>query len=690
MNIKLASILLLTSLFFIVSIFTLPRYGINWDTINHLPRGQALLHFFLTGSKDYNNLQPFIPNWQDPQTLKIKTDPIEAQVFRRSLYQGDQATFNFFIDKGRFGHPPLSDILSSAFNVVIFQKLGLVNDIDSYRIYGSLLATVLVGLVFYWGFKLWGWFAGLVSALSLALYPLFWAESHFNTEKDIPETVFWSFLLFFVWKGITSKSWKWILGSGIFFGLGLGTKFNILFSSLIILPYIIFMVLTKSLQFNKKFLRLGLVAVMALILGFIIFFGSWPYLWEDPVARISQVINYYQTIGAQPVINPRYSGPFGINLLPLLWISYTTPPTILLFTFVGVIASVEKIFKKKDGTALFFLLWFLIPIIRVSWPGANIYGGVRQIMEFIPGMALLSGLGAWYLVLNAKRFLKVIHFKEISVQILMVILFIPVLFQLIKYHPFENVYFNFLLGGLKGASDTNFPYWGTTFGSAYREGAIWLNNNVEENARVVYSYDLYPNIPRIFLRRDIQLNNKFRSGELAEGEYAVGLVYQGSSGRTYYDTYLEKFVNPIYEIKVDGVVILKIWKNQKVYQKFDLAQKEITGFSTETKENIIKIKLAKPNKISKVEFTYPEREDCKEPTLTYSEYSLNNSAWTRIPSVTTEETDKSILKNNPQRDKHVIYLSGERVDFIQIHSTNPCLLKYNVVKVWEFSNPNLR
>ena len=121
------------------------------------------------------------------------------------------------------GHPPLSDILTSIFNRILFGQLRLINDIDSYRVYGLLLAAATVGLTFYWTTKNWGRFAGFIASASLALYPLYWSESHFNGEKDIPETAYWSFFFFSFYTAITKRNWKWVLLSGLFFGLALGT-----------------------------------------------------------------------------------------------------------------------------------------------------------------------------------------------------------------------------------------------------------------------------------------------------------------------------------------------------------------------------------------------------------------------------------------------------------------------------------
>lgn len=162
--------ILLSSLYFVLGLLTLPNYGINWDKINHSPRGQVYLHYFLTGNKDFSDLPKFEKYWQKEDTLWYSPD--EQDVPRVSLYQNAGVDFNYFMENDG-GHPPLSDILSSLFNYIFFQKLGIVNDIDSYRLYGVFLASLLVGLIFYWTSSLYGKLAGFMAFLALVSYPLF-------------------------------------------------------------------------------------------------------------------------------------------------------------------------------------------------------------------------------------------------------------------------------------------------------------------------------------------------------------------------------------------------------------------------------------------------------------------------------------------------------------------------------------
>ena len=115
---------------------------------------------------------------------------------------------------------------------------------------------------------------------------------------------------------------------------------------------------------------------------------------------------------------------------------------------------------------------------------------------------------------------------------------------------------------MKGASDRNFPDWGTTLGSAYKGGIDWINQHVEKNGRVALVSGLVSNVPRISIRRDIYFGESHYSGEKKSGEYLMEVTgYKWDQNIPLEKKkYIERLV-PVYEEKVDGVAILKIWKN---------------------------------------------------------------------------------------------------------------------------------
>src|SRR3990167_7656980 len=266
----------------------------------------------------------------------------------------------------------------------------------------------------------------------------------------------------------------------------------------------------------KKYLKLTPTILLYPLIALAILFISWPFLWKSPIARFIQVINFYKSLGISSGFDQRFIH-WGFNTYASEWILYTTPIITIILASIGIFYILRSGLKKKLFAEIFVLLWFLIPIVRVTVPHAGIYGGVRQIMEFIPALAILSGIGATKLVNKTRKLL-------FLSQLLIILSFIPITAKLISIHPNENVYFNPLIGGLKGASIRNFPDWGTTLGSAYKGGIDWINQNVERDSKVALIRGLLSNVPRIFIRPDIYFSESHYSGNKKNGEYLIEVV----------------------------------------------------------------------------------------------------------------------------------------------------------------------
>lgn len=703
-------------MFFTLGLITLPHYGVNWDAASHLQRGQAYLHYYLTGEKDYTNLDTWSLFWKKYEFIREKTaldsvpryrlyfqredtiffdpDVPKEEVPRVSMHQLNENLGNITA-RYDYGHPHISDVLSSVFNFVLYQKLGLINDIDAYRIYGIFLAACLVGLTFWWTAKIYGKFAGIVAALSLSVYPLFWAESHFNTEKDLPETVFWSFVLFSVFRGITRNNWRWILVSGVFFGLALGTKFNVLFSFFVLLPWLAAYLIPKYKKgFSvKEFLKSQRNLLLALItmpfLGVFLYLGTWPFFLEDPVGKINQVISFYKTIGTDANVDPRFLGPLGINTYASLWILYTTPLVILFLAGIGMVAVLKRIKDEKDKVSLLFLLWLVVPIIRVTWPGTNIYGGVRQIMEYIPAMAIIAGIGASQIVTwLSNRLVWVKQHNNITIkqlQFVVLLLFIPIIFKLIEIHPNENVYFNPLIGGLKGAKEQDFPGWGVSFGAPYRKAIEWVNKNAEPGSRLTLGYEILSNIPGIFIRPDIDYNRN-NSGYLRRGEYVISLRFNGTERRSYLDMYLDRMVEPVYQIAVDNVPILKVWKNDKEHLLAEWKNEDVLdNLNFVKKDDGLLFDIGRQERLSRLELEY-EDKNCPELAWGYIMLSKDGEAWERVPGVLPEEVRVKALGIQPGNGKFIEPFAGQEARFIDLILSPPgtCLAQVKNVELYYF------
>lgn len=685
----------------------MPHYGVNWDAISHLSRGQAFLHYYLTGEKNYNN----VPNWnlyqnkeekarektagdalprrrlyfQKVDSIFFSPDIPKNEIPRVSIYQYAGDVFGDIKQRYEYGHPHISDTLSSVFNLILFQKLGLINDIDSYRVYGVLLSSALVGLVFYWTASLRGKFAGLIAALALSTYPLFWAESHFNNEKDIPETVYWSFVMFSVWHGVTSRSWKWLLVSGVFFGLAIGTKFNILFSVFVIIPWL---VAYLAVQYNEKTTfgnffkqntKLILSSVTAPFVGIAIVVGTWPLFWSDPLHKISRIVDFYKTIGTDLNIDPKFLGPMEINTYAPLWIWYTTPLVILFLAIVGIVSLAVEKNKMRRLESMFFMLWLIVPIARVTWPGTNIYGGVRQIMEYIPAMAIIAGVGGG--ILRDRLFPK----RKLFSGILVLALFVPITLKLVQIHPNENVYFNPLIGGLKGARELDFPGWGASFGAPYREAIDWVNSNAEPGAKLTLGAEILSNIPGIFIRPDIDYKSN-RSGYMREGEYIISLRSHGTGKRSYFDMYLDRMIEPVHEIVVDDVPILKVWKNDDDHLKPEWRNEVVlNNIHFSRNEEGVSFDMGQVVKLSRLEIKY-DNTTCSELSWGYFMVSKDGKVWERVPGVLPEEVSIKTLGTQPSGGKLIEPFVGQEARYVNffVAPANTCVTQIQSTKLYYF------
>lgn len=657
---KLWLAILTAIIFFTIGIITLSDYGIIWDAPTHYWRGQSYLRYIFTGEKDYRNLQ----------------------TPKRSFFQDERYTAAYYLNKKEIGHPPLNDILAAVSNQIFYQKLRILGDVESHHLFILFVCSFLVFVVFCFTQEVYGLFAAVIAFLSLTLYPLFSAESRFNI-KDPVEASFYGLTIYTFYKGIKHRSWKWIIASSVSAGFALGTKFNVVFAGLTILFWlaIYYWPKLKLLKWPFSF-RMTLSFLLYPFIALSILFFSLPNLWQEPFVNFMSIIKYYKEIGyGISYQSSEYLSIGGLNTYPLQWIFFTTPLPILFFSFLGAIYALKHGFKEKNKTSLLILFWFLVPIVRVSLPKMGIYGGARQIMEYIPAMALLSGIGANQLAI----WLKKKSFNNLFIQLLILLMFLPITLKLIQIHPNQNVYFNPLIGGLGGAQERNLSDWGNTFGNVYRQGVNWLNKNTEVGSRLVLAVSYDTAVPKIWLRKDIQLSNEFRSGLAKEGEYVMEMTHDTPFWpHFYYFNYVKRFLKPLYEVKVDGVPLLVIWKNDETHTKSDYQvsedQFEVRQF--EQKEGYILVDLEKEIFLAgiEIEFADPFCKFSKEGAFLTSN---DGNIWLTHPGNLEEMEFFSRFNPRQKKDRITYLFAGDKIRFIKVtyDVKNSCFKSIEKIRV---------
>lgn len=661
--------LALSLLYFSAGFLTLKNYNISWDEPTHFKRGQAYLWYFLTGRENY---------WGLPE-YNLKAAQSDPSYHLRSIYQSDQHNFPFWLTKAGGDHPPLNGILAAFTNYIFFQKLGWVGDIESYHLFEVVISSALVAIIFLFAARSFGVWAGIYAAIFIATFPLFWAESHFNI-KDPVETTFFTAAAFSLWRGLTLNKLSSLLWAALWISLAFSTKFNAIFLPIIIICWLFVRQVILRLSISRiLFSRHTLISFFVFpVLILIILFAFWPYLWQDPWSNLISVFRYYREMGTEESFRTHFI--FGNwNSYAIKWVIYTTPPILLLSALAGFLSIISWTKEKKD-VLLLWVVWLVITVLRVSLPNMSIYGGVRQIMEYIPPLALLGGVGFFYL---QTRLLQINVFKSISRKYcycLMLIFLLIINVGLIwRWHPNENVYFNFLISGLRGAVASGLPSAGSSFGNAYLQGLDWFNKNAPLNSKLAMVQALTWNIPAYKIRPDIQYSNYYWSGINRKGEYLIELTFNYEVRVYLYCwEYVEKMLNPVYEVKVGNTPILKIWKNDFEHTKPEFQKQEAiypAGFKTKIEGKFLKIELPEKVLLSRLLVDYSSIDDCIPLKGGYVYTSLDNQRWQR-------EGDSLLL--NQLGSKYEIAENSFRYMFaaretqyieIETDSINSCLLK---------------
>lgn len=644
-------ILTIPVIFFLFAFATLKDYGVNWDEPVHFIRGQAYLTYFLTGKTSYQ---------------KLSSTP--------SYFQNESLNAQYWL-KEDSGHPPLNGILAALSNLIFYQKLHILGDIDSYHLFNITASFVMVLMVSAFAYEAYGGVPAIISGLALSTYPLFFSESHFNI-KDPPEAAFFAATIFFIWMSLKKFNWKWLLLAAVSFAVSFSIKFDILFLPFVVLPYLFIRYFGK---FKEIFLKIPksyyLGILIAPVLVAAIFVGSWPYLWANPLNNFLKIVFYYKSIGTGGVDFPGYIFK-GLDLYPIFWIIVTTPIYVLFLCVLGIIYSILSWKKDKEKTGLLWLFWFLMPIVRVTVPGSVVYGGVRQIFEYIPAMALLTGLGA-QMVLNL---FKPVYRK--SLIIVLVLLFIPQVIALINIHPNENVYFNELIGGLSGAAERNVPSWGNSYGNAYWQAIKWLDKNAPKNSRLALVNGTGQNIPLVELRSDIDFSNGYWSGIFRNGEYLVELTFNsGINPYPYAWEYVNKVLKPVYEVKADGVSIAKVWKNDLEHTNPDYQKPEtrLWNFSLNKLPGVLEANFDKSVVLTRFFLHYAPNTTCSGVAGTI-ETSMDGKTWK--PELETTPNIQVSVKDL-QKNTSPFFFAARNLRYLKIVTDKKsCLLNITAMEVW--------
>ncbi|HVR41155.1 MAG TPA: glycosyltransferase family 39 protein, partial [Thermoanaerobaculia bacterium] len=371
----------------------------------------------------------------------------------------------------------------------------------------------------------------------------------FTNIKDFPEMVFFSLALLVFHHAYERRSAGAIIASGAIWGLALGTKANALFLPPIVALFVLWRWLGNK---SERQGRVLLAIAIAFVAGLAVLVISWPYLWAAPFSRMLENLQYVAVRGR--------GGTAAQNLAP--WLSmvfYTTPLAVLLLFAIGLPSTIVRAWRGRSADQ-FLLVWLVVIVGRLSVPGAINFDGVRHFLELFPPIAAIAAIG------GMESIRRVSAHPAFRATIASVVL-LTTAFATWASHPFEIAYFNAFIGGLRGAQARGVPQATDYWGSSYRHGIGWMNENAPDGSALVVTIGSH--MVRLGAQVWLKPGVTVLSGERATVEQAKTLARERpvyvmfitrNEWRTPIDRDAERRLRPVRVWSLDGAPILKLYR----------------------------------------------------------------------------------------------------------------------------------
>lgn len=283
----------------------------------------------------------------------------------------------------------------------------------------ALFGIATVGLIYFVGNKFFGPKTGLIASLLYAVSPLIIAYSRSSWNPN-PMPFFVLSLLYFLYKGLQEKNWKYVLLSGIFLGIAMQLHYLATFVGVIVFLYIIgasvYDLFEKSAS-KLKILRDLVLRFALYALGFVI--GWLPFLtfeFRHGFQNITSILNFVlhsketgSGPGMQAIISDvafrifgrlvtNFPPPENVNIhthLDLAIWYYGTVVLATLSTGFVVYLLLKNLKKRKEFLQYsLLLLWLGIGIYLFGFYKKQIYDYYFSFLFPLPFLIVASFL-AW-------------------------------------------------------------------------------------------------------------------------------------------------------------------------------------------------------------------------------------------------------------------------------------------------------
>jgi hypothetical protein len=265
---------------------------------------------------------------------------------------------------------------------------------------------------------------------------------------------------------------------------------------------------------------------------------TWPVLWGNPLMALSERATELEQFSRYEVLfrgGRIEASNLPWEFIPTLFAIQLTLPASLLF-LLGTPFSVILSRRDRERRLLVGLswLWLLLPVIAVMVGLVPIYHNFRHVLFTLPPAFLIAGFGAWALAAALRTPLLRVVLAGAALS--------PGIAGIVTLHPYQYIYYNELVGGVRGAEGRfDLDYWCT----AFRDAMSVVNEVARPGARVAIARGLLSASP--FAREDLELTQ----GGTEPGDPDFALACRRDVYRASFFPEMER----VYEVRADGALL---------------------------------------------------------------------------------------------------------------------------------------
>ena len=412
----------------------------------------------------------------------------------RYIFQGSRELFHPANENEMYYGPVVEIVLISlekAFHLEDSQTIYLMRHLMTFLFfYAGLLGFYLLCKK-----RFGSWKIALIGSSLLLLSPRIFAHAFYNS-KDLPLLSLFTLAIVTLINYLERNTWIRALLHAFCSALLIDLRLVGL-----LLPFLTFfcilgeIILGMRSKAERKTAIVTLLVYSLFLVGFIILF--FPALWEAPVHHFLQAL---AKMKQYPWISTMlYRGEFvWSNQLPWhylpIWFLITTPIIYTILFAVGVAYATIAFFKKSTKTTstrhkhidLLCMIWLFLPPFLAIISRAVLYDAWRHLFFIYPAFLIFTLHGLVRLFHGIiSRFKGPISTIAKYTYILFIILTLsPPVYFMVKYHPYQHLYFNRLAGKDMQTVKQKFEldYWGLS----YREALEYITQQDSRTQIKVY------------------------------------------------------------------------------------------------------------------------------------------------------------------------------------------------------------